>query len=224
MNSMTRNIKHWFVYQVKTAGITFGMIILMVAFMAFAEGGNFSAQFLKYLPMYLGMMATFSIIVNGFTGISVIFPITISFGATRKESIIAMALSVHMVAVVEYGCCVLAAVALKKELLQVLAVLWPGVIAVVAFVLFLGNLVSMLSNKFGRVAGMICYMVIVVLAVIAIVIGMVMMNRSSVNLAIAGVIPMAIATVAALIAIGLDVLSIRWMYQSVKTKDLTFTS
>ncbi len=223
MNSMARNLKHWMLYQLKTAGVTFLMIIGLTALFAFSNGGKFIDNFLKILPMYLGLMATFSIIVNGFTGISVIFPVTVSFGATRKHSIYAMVLAVHVIAIVEYGIAGAALLYTKPEFLELAKFLWPGFIALIAFVLALGNFIALLSNKFGRMAGMICYVVIVLLATIGVVVG-ISVVASKVDVSTAMVFPLAISTVAAIIMVVLDVISTYFLYRSIRVKDLTFVS
>lgn len=223
MNSMARNLKHWMLYQAKTAGITFLMIIGLTALFAFSSGGSYVDNFLKILPMYLGLMATFSIIVNSFTGISVIFPVTVSFGATRKHSIYAMVISVHLVAIVEYGITAAALLYTKPELIEMAKLLWPGFIAVIAFVLSLGNFIALLSNRFGRVAGMICYVAIVFLSVVGIVFGISLL-ASKVEFSTAMMFPLAISTVVAIIMIVIDVVSTYLLYRSIKVKDLTFVS
>lgn len=225
MSSMGRNLKHWLFYQAKTAGLTFVMIIGMVSVFAFASGGNFIEKYLEILPLYLGLMATFSIIVNGFTGISVIFPVTVSFGAKRRDSVVAMALSVHVVAVIEYGITFLALYFAKPEIGILLKELWPIFIAVICFVLALGNLVALLSNRFGRVAGMICYAIIILVAVVGIIMGMnLLLGTETFNFNAASVVALGIATIASLVFLALDVLSTYWLYKSVKEKDLTFAS
>lgn len=223
MSSMGRNIKHWILYQIKTAGITFGLIIALCAFVALVSGDAVLDSFFTILPVYLTMMATFSIIVNGFTGVSVIFPITVSFGAKRKESIYAMTLSVHLTAIVEYGVSLAALLYVKPQYLDLVKGLWPAIIAVICMVLAFGNLVAMLSNKYGRMAGMICYIVIVLIAAVSIgfLIGMV---ADKIQTTVISVLPLAISTVAAIVMIGFDALSTYLLYKSVKVKDLTFVS
>lgn len=222
MTGLERSIKYWLFYTCKVSLTTIGMIIGIVAVISFFDGSGFVATFTKTLPLYLVLMCTLMVIVNGFTNITVIFPVTVSFGARRRTSVQGMAIANHLINL----CCWLIAFAsfyyAYPDYRSIIPALWPLLIAVFCFLMFLGNMVAVFSNKFGRTAGMIFYCVFVIACTgtASYFIGSrenlgTILNAVFFNLFGLGII-------VAVVCAFLDVLSVWFLYRGVANKDLSF--
>lgn len=221
MTGLSRNIKYWMTYIVKSSASVLAMIIGIVAVSAFFDGSDFMITFTEQLPMYLLMMCMMIVVVFGFTNITVIYPVTISFGSRRSTSIVGMALSTHICTVVLAGLALASALYTRPNMKQTVALLWPALIGLFCLLMFLGNMVAVLSNRFGRVAGMIFYIIFI----LAVTIGTIMFLDAELLdklITMAMISPFAIATVFCVVGILLDILGVWLLYRSVAKKDFSF--
>lgn len=222
MDGFGRNFKFWGWYYCKTDAITALMIVGMVVVMAFLDGGNFLETFATLLPLYLGMMLVMEVIVFGFTSITVLFPFAVGFGAKRDTCIWAKTLFEHIVFIVNAAIAIAAFLWTNPEYANMLALAIPLLFALMGVLLSAGNLVALFSNKFGRTAGMIIYIVFVAVmvfvAVLFIADGMLeplikTFLYSSFSLSI----------VLAVVCLAIDIFTAYLLLLSVKNKDLTFS-
>lgn len=222
MTGLERDIKYWLFYICKVSLTTFAMIIGIVAVMSFADGSGFVETFFSTLPLYLILMCTLMVIVNGFTNITVVFPITVSFGSRRKTSVYGMAIANHIINLV---CWIIALISLYyayPEYRMLMPGLWPVFIAIFCFMMFLGNLVAVFSNRFGRTAGMVVYIAFVILLTMAVV--MFVGNQAILETVMTAAMInfFGLGIVIALVCVALDALSVWLLYRGVAKKDLSF--
>ena len=222
MESLMRNLKYWAWYYVKTDALTTLMIVGIVVLYAFADGGDFLETFLTMLPLYLGMMLVMEVIVFGFTSITVLFPMAVGLGAKRSSCIAAKAMFEHVVFIINAAMVLIGLAYSQPAIRDYIIVAIPLMIALMGLLMTAGNLVSLFSNKFGRTAGMIIYIVFV--AVISVGGMLFVMSDAAVTLAMTMMYTLfAFSVVVAVVCLGLDALSAYWLYLSVKNKDLNFS-
>lgn len=222
MTGLERNIKYWLFYICKVTLTSFAMIIGIVAFMSFSDGSGFVATFTKMLPLYLILMSVLMVIVNGFTNITVVFPVTVSFGARRKSSVYGMAIANHIISIVLWTVALGSFYYAYTEYRMVIAALWPMLIGIFCLMMFLGNLVAVFSNRFGRTAGMIFYIVFVILVTVLVVTFINEAGALGALLTVAMVNIFGLGIIIAVVCILLDVLGVWLLYRGVAKKDLSF--
>jgi len=219
MSIYTRALKFWLGFFLQCTGIIFGMIVLIVALTSLFDGGDFLTVFLRDLPVYLLMACVMMIMVYGFTAISIYFPMSVTFGSRRSPSIIMMCISEHIISIVAMAVSFGALLYTKPELRDIAKACWPFVVAVLAAIMVAGNLVSLLSNRFGRVVGIIIYIVMVFS--ISVCLGLVL-SGTAVDLLekVASFNVFGLGVLATVIVIILDILSVYGLLLSVRKKDL----
>lgn len=219
---MERNLKYWFLYIGKTSLQVFGMIVGIVAVCAFFDGGNFFDRFISQLPMYLGMMCMMVVVVvYGFTNITTIFPMTVSLGARRSSSIIAMMIVNHVIFTILLAIAVASLIYSTPGLGEFVGVAWPLFIGVAALLMFLGNLVGVFSNRFGRTAGMIFYIVFVILMSVGAGLATAFLGKTDfVKAAITSAT--GLFFLIAVVGVLLDIFSVWLTIKSVAKKDISF--
>jgi len=221
MSGFGRSFKFWGWYYAKTDALTALMIVAMVVFMAFVDGGNFMETFATLLPLYLGMMVVMEVIVFGFTSITVLFPFAVGFGAKRDTCMYAKTIFEHIVFMVNAAFAIAAFVWSKPEYKDYLVLAIPLLFAVMGLLLSAGNLVALFSGKFGRTAGMIVYIVFVVLCVA----GSIAFISSDMIEPLLNTLlysSFSVSVVLATVCILIDLLSAYLLYISVRNKDLIF--
>lgn len=222
MESLVRNFKFWTWYYAKTDALTTVMIIVMVAITSFADGDNFFEAFFTMLPLYLILMIVMEVIVFGFTSITVLFPFAVGMGAKRSSCIVAKVLLEHIVFIINVAVAVTVLAITKPEMKQYILIAIPLAIAAMGILMLTGNLVALLSNKFGRTAGMIFYIIFVILCVFGIMLAIT--SDFAVNLALTLMYnTFSFGVLIAVLALLLDAGSAYLLYISVKTKDLNFS-
>ena len=148
MTGLERNIKYWFSYVGKSIGQIYLMIIGIVAVMSFFDGRDFLTTFSKNLVMYLVMASAMSIMVFGFTNITVIFPTTVSFSSKRSTSLIGMNVAQHVMCLLSFAVAFLFGLYTEPNLRPMAGPLIPIIIGGVCFLFFIGNIMAVLSDRF----------------------------------------------------------------------------
>lgn len=223
MSGFERSLKHWFWYQAKTSAVTVLMIIGICAVTAFFDG-NFMESFFKMLPGYMAMMAAMTTIVYGFSNITVNFPLSVSFSARRKNSLIAMNIAQQVIALILFAIAALSYLYGNPDLKEAAMVVWPGALGAAFLLLFFGNIVGIFSNKFGRTFGMIAYVIFVFLMVIVAMCVINIAGRDDSTIFINSVLMNVSGwcVIAGLVGFALDILSVWIMYLTIKKKDISF--
>lgn len=161
MTGLERNIKYWFSYVGKSLGLIYLMIIGIVAVTSLLDGDNFMDRFSSNIAIYLTMASAMSVIVFGFTNITVMFPVTVSMSSRRSSSLIGMNVAQQVLCLLSFVVSFLCALYKWPVLGEMLSLVIPVGIGVVGVLFFLGNIVAFLSERFGRTLGMILYIVFV---------------------------------------------------------------
>ena len=219
----SRNMKFWLLYFVKTTAMVFALITGMVAFMTIMSGEPFLQEFSKNIATYFIMASVLTVMVYGFTCLTVFVPLGVSFGTRRKPSIICMSIAEHIVLLFAFAVSIVLLAIANKDLGPLLLAFLPFVVAFILFIMFLGNLISVFSNRFGRTAGMIVYIfaVFVCSAGLGVLIG----ARGDVLEILLGLVtfnPVMLGTTVAVVFLGLDVLSVFFMIKGLNKKELSF--
>ncbi len=218
---MERNLKYWAYYICKTSAQVVAMIIGMVAIISFFDGAGFFDAFITNLPLYLLLMCLMVVVVYGYTNITTVFPITVAFSSRRKTSIYGMMLVNHIIFAVLMTLSVLSLMYSQEAVRELMPALWPLFIGGSALLMFFGNMVGVFSNKFGRVAGMIVYIIFVVILSVGFGLVIGFMGRSGmleVLMAFQG----GLLIIISIAGVLLDLLSIWLTAKCVEKKDITF--
>lgn len=217
-----RNMKYWMVMIGKTFLVIFGMILAIIAINALASGGSLIEEFIQTAPRYLVMMAALMTIALAYSNICVVFPLTVTFGTRRTPSVVSMLISEHIFVFIAFMIAGISFFYSFREFDNLLPALLPIVIAVVCLMMFLSNLVALLSSALGRVAGMICYFVsIIVVTALSVILIVSEIDKVIAALETGSVILYVVAAIA--LAVLLDVGTAALLVLHVKKKDLSFT-
>ena len=223
MTGLERNLKYWFFYIAKTMGLTYLMIIGICAFMSFVDGGNFMEVFAKNVVMYLIMASGMSIIAFGFTNITTIFPVTVSFSSRRSSSLIAMNVAQHVFCLLSFAFAFACAVYVYPDIRPYVGACIPAIIGATCLLFFMGNIVAFLSDRFGRTLGMVLYIVFVLAVSVGCVFGIAVLTRGEGALFAALVTNInALGVIVCAVGILLDALGIWLLAAGTKNKDIKF--
>lgn len=161
MKGFGRSFRYWCYILERQFLMLVSMMTAIVCLMSFMEGGDFLEEIKYVFPMYIVLMMFMTAFMNALNGSSIYFPVSISLGATRKASSIAIQIVQHMI-MVEYmiiGVVFLAL--LNREQLSALTDYALLIIGVVALVLGTANIVTIINYKAGKKAAMIMYFVLI---------------------------------------------------------------
>ena len=220
MTGLERNIKYWFYYVGKSMGLIYLMILGIVAVTSLLDGDNFMDRFSSNIAIYLTMASAMSVIVFGFTNITIMFPLTVSMSSRRSSSLIGMSVAQQIICLLSFVVSFLCALYKWPVLKEMLGVVIPAGLGVVGVVFFLGNIVAVLSERFGRTLGMILYIVFVMLVTFGCVMGMNLLGTDTFKVAAANAGAVAIIICAA--GILLDVLGIWLLSEGINKKDIKY--
>ena len=223
MTGLERNIKYWIFYIGKTMGLTYLMIIGICAFMSFFDGGNFMEVFSKNIVTYLIMASGMSIIAFGFMNVTTIFPITISFSSRRSSSLIGMNVAQHVFCLLSFAFAFACFLYISPEIRPYAGAAAPAVFGGVCVLFFMGNIVALLSDRFGRALGMVLYMIFVLAVCVGSIFLVTALTRKESTL-----LPALLTNVGALsviicaAGIILDAIGIWLLAVGIKNKDIKF--
>lgn len=157
MKGYLRGLAYWLLNVEKVFGAMIATIAVVVLLTASGNGLEASEMLRLYLPM-MGGIFCLAIMMSAS---SYYIPQSMSMGATRKEVFFAMAVSMHLVMVET----ILTAILVNEFVIK--GVFAPEYIRISALVYVLalgaGNLMCMLSMKFGNKIAMIVYVVVVMM-------------------------------------------------------------
>lgn len=220
MTSLERNFKYWFLYVGKSMGVIYLMILGIVAITSLLDGDNFMDRFSSNIAIYLTMASAMSVIVFGFTNITVMFPVTVSMSSRRSTSLVGMCVAQQVICLLSFVVSFLCALYKWPSLKENLVVLIPAGLGFVGVIFFLGNIVAVLSERFGRTLGMILYIVFVMLVTFGCVMGVNMLGTDTFKAAAANA--GAVAIIICAVGILLDVLGIWLLSVGINKKDIKF--
>lgn len=219
MKGIVNNLRFWGITLHKTVLAMVATIAVMLAFFTFMEGGNFLEGYGNSVPFYLIMLAFISSFSNAMNGMNIQFPLTVSFGSTRKDSFIAMQFMQHLI-MMEYLIAFYAwvyFVMLKKEV-PFGEPFFMSAVGIVLIVLGLCHLTSAAMVRFGRTIGVIVYLI----SIIALVVGTVLSNSFEAP-TLEGIIGFLFEGPWILIGgIAFDVIMMAVLYSQVKKNNLQF--
>ena len=220
MTGVERNLKYWFYYIGKSMGLIYLMILGIVAVTSLLDGDNFMDRFSSNIAMYLTMASAMSVIVFGFTNITVVFPVTVSMSSRRSSSLIGMNVAQQVICLLSFVVSFLCALYKWPVLKDYLVIVVPAGLGLVGVLFFMGNIVAVLSERFGRTLGMILYIVFVMAITMGIVLGMNMIGRDTFMVALAAGGPIAILICAG--GILLDILGVWILSAGINKKDIKY--
>ena len=173
MKGIGRNLRFWGVALHKVMLSMVATIAVMLVFFTLMEGGNFMEEYGKQVPFYLIMLAFISSFMNALNGMNTQFPLTLSFGSTRKDSFIAMQVMQHLI-MAEYLIAFYAWVyfVILERKAAFGEPYFMSAMGIVLLVLGLCHLTSAVSLRFGRTIGVIVYIVSII-AVISVTAGII---------------------------------------------------
>ena len=171
MKGLGRNLRYWFVYCAKTIGLVWLMMVGIVAVTSFFDGDFQLETFCTNLAIYFGMSCILINFVYAFTNVTTIFPITISNGTRRGVSLLAMILVQHIMLAIGLVFSAGALLFTDSNLMGLLIELWPMSLAGFFIMMGLSSLIALLCGKFGRVLGIIIYILAVVACVVLFTLG-----------------------------------------------------
>ena len=220
MTGLERNFKYWFYYIGKSMGLIYLMIIGIVAITSYLDAENFLERFSTNIAVYLTMASAMSVIVFGFTNITVVFPVTVSMSSRRSSSLIAMSVAQQILCLLSFVVSFFCALYQWPILRDGLSVVIPAGLGAVGVLFFLGNIVAFLSERFGRTLGMILYIVFVMLVTFGVVFGAGFLGSDKLRAAIYNA--NALAVIICAIGILLDALGIWILAAGINKKEIKF--
>lgn len=222
MKEFVKNMKYWG-YTLET--ISLGMILvalIVVAFMTVIEGGDFFHTFFEQVPYFLMMMMGIGSFVNVINGINIYLPLTVSLGSTRKDSFIGMQLTQHLIMVQNLILfCLLISIG-SKDLFRLISLFMPTVIGICLFLIAMGNVIGAFYMRFGRIVGMILYVVIMIVMVGFFVVMGVSYELGELNIGMS-LGDFLFGPYILLAGILLDALVITWFYLTLRKQNLQFS-
>jgi len=220
MTSLERNLKYWFYYVGKSMGLIYLMIFGIVLVTSLLDGDNFMDRFSSNIAMYLTMASAMTVIVFGFTNITVMFPVTVSMSSRRSSSLIAMSIAQQVICLLSFVISFLCALYKFPFLKDYLVLVIPAGLGAVGVLFFLGNIVAFLSDRFGRTLGMILYIVFVMAITFGVVMGVGLISSEMFETAMVNPGPIAIIICA--VGILLDVVGILLLSLGLNKKEIKF--
>lgn len=131
------------------------------------EGEDYKEATFNIVPLYLSMMVVLMNFITAMNSVTVIMPLTVSLGSTRKNSFWGMLVSEHLFNIallaVVYICCYFMSGDWFNNFLM------PFVLSVVGCLVImvsLGNLVGVISLKYGKTKSLVLYLVFVLAIVL----------------------------------------------------------
>ncbi len=166
MKGLGRNLIYWGITLEKQLLLILGVIGVGAGMFVFMEGGNFLIKMADMLPFYIFMVTFIIVFINALVGLSGNYALSISLGSNRKSSFIARQIVQHGV-MVEMA--VIAVFFLQwsqnKEMEQMISTYPLSFIGVGFLIQGIGNLVSVIRERFGAIAGftvyILCMMIII---------------------------------------------------------------
>lgn len=170
MKGIGRNLRFWGVHLHKMLLTMVATIAVMLAFFTIMEGGNFMESYGEQVPFYLIILTFMSAFMNALNGMTNQFPMTVSFGSTRKDSFIAMQLVQHVI-MIEFLLAFYAwfyfVVFERENPFDSFFVMTA--VGIVLLVLGLCNVTSAANLRFGRAIGVIVYLLCIIVIVATVV-------------------------------------------------------
>lgn len=170
MKGLKKNLIYWGYTFEKLAVALLAGIAVYTVMMCLMEGGINIEDFSRFLLGYLWIFAFIGIFMNGFTAALSYFPMSISLGTSRKASFWAMQIMQHLI-MLQY--LVIGAVAyylFDKELFFNMGKMVLSILGLFLALMTLTNITCICSAKFGKIAGLVVYIVSLILIVATVVI------------------------------------------------------
>lgn len=171
MKGIGRNLLFWGKTLEKMVLFMTLWIIGLVAFMTLMEGGSFWEVFGGQMPSYLIMLAFLSLFVSSMNGVQIYYPLTVSFGSTRKQSFVAMQLILHLIVAEYIAMICLFSYFFNAQVWQLVSRYFVSVAGAFFIILAMGNLISTTYMRYGRALGMLLYVILLILIISVCIIG-----------------------------------------------------
>ncbi len=163
MKGLGRNINYWFNYSLKAFLMVTAMMVGIVTVTAFMDADPLSiSSILGRSAGYIAFSTFILIMVNAFNNIAVVYPMTISLGSTRMPSLLGMTIGQHLVSLIGFAVAIIFFIIARPDMSSMFITFWPLVLALLFASHAFGGFVAVLSAKFGKILGMILYLVSIV--------------------------------------------------------------
>lgn len=162
-------------YYLEAIFLNAAKMLLMVAvisfFMIILEGDNYKEAASKIVPAYLVMFVIILNFVNGINTVSISIPMTVSLGSTRRNSFWGLMVSEHALNAVLFFVIYICFYFLSGEIFtNILVPCGLTVAGCFLIMIAMGNLIGIVTFKYGRVKGMITYLISMLLFIGAVVV------------------------------------------------------
>ncbi len=165
MSDLGKNVRFYCETMLMNALKTVVMVAVMAVFLVMLEGGD-KESVSKIVPTYLLMFLVMTNFISAMNAIRAYLPMTISLGSTRRSSFWGLLISEHvlnvLLAVFIYVCHYFISYEMFEKLWM------PFVLSVIGFLFImigLGNLVGVITLKYGNTKGMIAYVILILLII-----------------------------------------------------------
>ena len=221
MTGFDRNLKYWFYYVGKSMFYIYAMIIGIVAVMSLLDGSNFVDTFTENIVLYLTMASAMSVIVFGFTNITVMFPVTVSMSSRRRTSLVAMNVAQQVIGLLSFTISFICALIKWPMLKEMLSLVIPAFLGLIGVLFFLGNVVAFLSERFGRTVGMVLYIIFIFVIVFVCTLGICVVKTGR-TFSVIMANPQAFAILFCAAGIILDVLGVVLVSAGLNKKEIKY--
>ena len=177
MKGLKRSLLYWGNIMEKYFFSIFFVILVMSAVMEILQRG----EGLKMIPVYVPMVGIIAVMVQASGNISYNLPQAISFGATRKESLIGMEVFTHIIVVQVMIIMALCAKYIPNPTEIDNAELFPIYAVLFLFTCGASNAVCAATMRFGNKVGTCIYMIYLLL-IVFLVIGIIVAGSSFGNI------------------------------------------
>ncbi len=166
MKGLGRNIKFWVWMLEKTVLIMLASMLAVGVMFTVMEGGNNMEELSKTISSYLLMLPFLTVFMNALSGATGYFPVSVSFGAVRRQSCIAMLIAQHlMVLELIVLLCICNSVFPDTTQAQFLKRYAIGFVGILLLLMGMGTMVSAICIRCGRILGVVVYIGVVIVMV-----------------------------------------------------------
>lgn len=170
MKGLGRSLHYYLEAIFLNAAKTLLMVAVISFFMIILEGDNYKEAASKIVPTYLVMFVIILNFINGINTVGIAVPMTVSLGSTRQNSFWGMMVSEHALNVVLFFVIYICCYFLSGEILtNILAPFGLTVAGCFLIMIAMGNLIGIVTFRYGRVKGMITYVISMLLFIGAVV-------------------------------------------------------
>ena len=149
---------------------TIALVVVMSIVMVFMQGGDYKEAASEIVPLYLMVFVVILNFTSAMSLVTVTMPLTVSLGSTRKNSFWGLIASEHLLNVGLFLLVYICYYFLFNDLFNSLWV--PFALSVIGFFMIMvsmGNLVGVISLKYGKTKGAILYVILMLVVMFSII-------------------------------------------------------